>query len=47
MEDDAEITKRVFGIFVEQAQNVIRYSKDRIAEEELEPLPSAERRMDS
>jgi hypothetical protein len=32
MEDDAEITKRVFGIFVEQAQNVIRYSKDRIAE---------------
>jgi anti-sigma regulatory factor (Ser/Thr protein kinase) len=31
MEDDAEITKRVFGIFVEQAQNVIRYSKDRIA----------------
>ena len=32
MEDDTEITKRVFGIFVEQAQNVIRYSKDRIAE---------------
>ena len=32
MEDDAEITKRVFGIFVEQAQTVIRYSKDRIAE---------------
>ena len=32
MEDDAEITKRVFGIFVEQAQNLIRYSKDRIAE---------------
>ena len=32
MEDDAEITKRVFGIFVEQAQNVIRYYKDRIAE---------------
>jgi anti-sigma regulatory factor (Ser/Thr protein kinase) len=32
MEDDAEITKRVFGIFVEQAQNVIRYSKDRISE---------------
>jgi anti-sigma regulatory factor (Ser/Thr protein kinase) len=31
MEDDAEITKRVFGIFVEQAQNVIRYSKERIA----------------
>ena len=32
IEDDTEITKRVFGIFVEQAQNVIRYSKDRIAE---------------
>jgi anti-sigma regulatory factor (Ser/Thr protein kinase) len=31
IEDDAEITKRVFGIFVEQAQNVIRYSKERIA----------------
>ena len=31
MEDDSEITKRVFGIFVEQAQNVIRYSKERIA----------------
>jgi hypothetical protein len=28
---DASVAKRVFSIFVEQAQNVIRYSADRVA----------------
>ena len=31
IEDDDEISKKVFGMFIEQAQNVIRYSQDRIA----------------
>jgi hypothetical protein len=30
-EADASVAKRVFSVFVEQAQNVIRYSADRIA----------------
>lgn len=30
-ETDASVAKRVFSIFVEQAQNVIRYSADRVA----------------
>jgi hypothetical protein len=29
---DSSVTKRVFGIFVEQAQNIIRYSADKVAE---------------
>ncbi|KQT87048.1 hypothetical protein ASG60_14185 [Methylobacterium sp. Leaf469] len=28
----SSVTKRVFGIFVEQAQNIIRYSADKVAE---------------
>ena len=31
IESNEDLTKRVFGIFVEQAQNVIRYSQDRLA----------------
>mgnify|MGYP001152647741 CR=1 FL=1 len=30
-ETDAAVAKRVFSIFVEQAQNVIRYSADKVA----------------
>lgn len=30
-ETDVNVTKKVFSVFVEQAQNVIRYSADRIA----------------
>jgi hypothetical protein len=30
-ETDASVAKRVFAIFVEQAQNVIRYSADKVA----------------
>ncbi len=29
---DASVAKRVFSVFVEQAQNIIRYSADRVAE---------------
>ena len=31
-ETDASVSKRVFSVFVEQAQNVIRYSADKVAE---------------
>ncbi|ONG58878.1 hypothetical protein BKE38_01345 [Pseudoroseomonas deserti] len=37
-ETDTGIAKRVFSIFVEQAQNVIRYSANRIAKEPTPPL---------
>lgn len=37
-ETDAGVAKRVFSIFVEQAQNVIRYSADRL-QPEAEPRP--------
>lgn len=30
-ETDANITKRVFSVFVEQVQNIIRYSADRVS----------------
>lgn len=36
-ETDAGVAKRVFSIFVEQAQNVIRYSADRIVPEDAPP----------
>jgi len=29
---DIDLTTRVFGIFIEQAQNIIRYSEERLAE---------------
>ena len=32
LDNNEDITTRVFGIFVEQAQNIIRYSQDRIGE---------------
>lgn len=35
-ETDASVAKRVFSIFVEQAQNVIRYSADRVTAAEAE-----------
>lgn len=38
-ETDAAVAKRVFSIFVEQAQNVIRYSADKVAP--LDPQGSA------
>lgn len=34
---DANVTKRVFSIFVEQAQNVIRYSAERLEDERGTP----------
>ena len=35
-ETDASVAKRVFSIFVEQAQNVIRYSADRASPAEAD-----------
>lgn len=35
-ETDASVAKRVFAIFVEQAQNVIRYSADKVAKPSVE-----------
>lgn len=36
-ETDASVAKRVFSVFVEQAQNVIRYSADKMPQSEDEP----------
>ncbi|MBE9607684.1 hypothetical protein IAI18_22665 [Acetobacteraceae bacterium H6797] len=33
VDTDASVAKRVFSVFVEQAQNVIRYSADKVSEE--------------
>jgi len=33
-ETDANVAKRVFSVFVEQVQNIIRYSADRLASQE-------------
>jgi regulator of sigma D len=35
---DANLTKRVFSVFVEQVQNIIRYSSDRVAGETDRPV---------
>ena len=35
---DGGVAKRVFSIFIEQAQNVIRYSANRVAKEPTPPL---------
>ena len=32
IDNNEDITTRVFGIFVEQAQNIIRYSENRLGE---------------
>ncbi|MGT2486480.1 DUF6272 family protein [Methylobacterium oryzae CBMB20] len=44
-ETDAAVAKRVFSIFVEQAQNVIRYSADKVAPAEP-PGPRPGQRRD-
>lgn len=35
---DASVAKRVFSVFIEQTQNVIRYSADRISKDQSQPL---------
>jgi len=37
-ETDANLTKRVFSVFVEQVQNIIRYSTDRVVGETDRPV---------
>jgi hypothetical protein len=37
-EPDPNVTKRVFSIFIEQVQNVMRYSEERTAGDEERPL---------
>ncbi|SDG73442.1 SiaB family protein kinase [Roseospirillum parvum] len=42
-ETDANVAKRVFSVFVEQAQNVIRYSADRVEGETAQSALSGQR----